>query len=62
MNKSSNALYTLFNAINYKITKQINKLSNRIKCDHLHYNNVYCKDTGLFMYKECDNCSKKRNY
>jgi len=56
----SNVLYTLLGAVNFKLSKYINKLSNRIKCEHLHYTDSYCKDTGLFMYGKCCNCGKKR--
>lgn len=56
----TNVLYTLLGAVNFKFRKYINKLSNRIKCEHLQYNDVYCNDTGLFMYGKCCNCGKKR--
>lgn len=58
--KQRNVLYTLLGAVNFKIGKYINKLSNRIRCEHLQYSDVYCKDTGLFMYGKCCNCGKKR--
>jgi len=57
--ESSNVLYTLLGAVNFKFRKYINKLSNRIKCEHNQYTDVYCNDTGLFMYGKCSNCGKK---
>ena len=58
--QGTGVLYTLLGAVNFKFRKYINKLSNRIKCEHLHYSDIYCKDTGLFMYGKCCNCGKKR--
>lgn len=58
--ESRNVLHSLICAVNYKLSKYINKQLNKIKCEHLRYSNIYCNDTGLFMYGECCNCGKKR--
>lgn len=60
ISKSINILCILLDALNVKFRRHINKLSNRIKCEHLQYYDVYCKDTGLFMYCKCCNCGKKK--
>lgn len=58
MNKKSNPLLI---AIKFRINKFINKLANRISCEHTHYYDVYCEDTGLFLYSKCSNCGKKKS-
>jgi hypothetical protein len=60
LKQNSNVLYTLLCAVNFRFKKYINKLSNRIRCEHNKYQNLYCNDTGLFMYGKCINCGKKR--
>ena len=60
MNNSDNLIYPLYNAIKFKIGYYINKLSNRIRCEHLEYHDVYCNISGLYMFSKCNNCGKKR--
>lgn len=50
----------LLKAIKFKLSLILNKLTNRIRCEHLHYIDVNCYHTGLFMYQECTNCGKKK--
>jgi len=60
LKQNNNVLYTLLCAVNFRFKKYINKLSNRIKCEHNQYQDIYCNGTGLFMYGRCINCGKKR--
>ncbi len=58
----SNVFSTLFGAISTKFKRGIDKLSNRISCEHLIYTDVHCIHTGLFLYKQCNNCGKKKSW
>jgi hypothetical protein len=55
----SNALYTLLYAFKMRFNRWINRLAKRINCDHKNWRGVYCIDTGLFMYRYCNECGKK---
>jgi hypothetical protein len=54
-----NTLYTLLYAFKMRFNRWINKLSKRINCEHKNWRGVYCIDTQLFMYRQCDNYGKK---
>ena len=54
--KLRNALYASFKM---RINNYLEKITRRINCDHHSYSGVYCIDTGLYMYKRCNECGKK---
>lgn len=58
--KSNNEIYILLKSVNIKFKRWLNKLSNRLQCEHLLYKDIHCYHSGLFMYKECCNCGKKK--
>lgn len=53
MNKISHIIKLKFNNI-------VDNIVNRLTCIHYEYEDVYCVDTGLFMYKQCVSCGKKK--
>ena len=55
----NNGLYTLLYAFKMLFNNWCKKIANRMTCTHESWEDVYCLDTELFMYKRCKNCGKK---
>lgn len=54
-----NNIHNFFVALKVRAGKWINKKTERLLCAHHHRSFCYCRDSGLYLYRECVMCDKK---
>lgn len=58
--KENNNCYTLLCVFKMRFNKWKNKIITRLTCEHKSYSEIYCADTHIFMYYQCNKCGKKK--